>query len=171
MNSPLKFNVAQLLRANTFEQREQTGPAPERIGLEMIAIPQGSELTVEADCTPLGDGLMVDARITGTLEGECARCLQPLQRPLDLKVSQVFAISEDFISGDPAEEGEDVPAVVGEEIDLLQTVIDEAGMVLPFAPTCENGCDITTPEGVEVGTSGEEEEHVDPRWSGLEKFL
>ena len=48
MNSPLKFNVAQLLRANTFEQREQTGPAPERIGLEMIAIPKGSEITVEA---------------------------------------------------------------------------------------------------------------------------
>ena len=69
---------------------------------------------------------MVDARITGTLEGECARCLQPLQRPLDLKGSQVFAISEDFISGDPAEEGEDVPAVLGEEIDLLQGVIDEA---------------------------------------------
>lgn len=171
MNSPLKFNVAQLLRANTFEQREQTGPAPERIGLEMIAVPKGSEITVNADLTPLGEGLMVDARITGTLDGECARCLKPLQRPFDLKVNQVFAISEDFITGDPADEEDDVPSVVGDEIDLLQTVIDEAGVVLPFAPTCEGGCDINTPEGVEVGVSGEEEDRVDPRWSDLEKFL
>ena len=57
MNSPLKFNVAQLLRANSFEQREQTGPAPERIGLEMIAVPKGSEITVNADITPLMPGL------------------------------------------------------------------------------------------------------------------
>ena len=171
MNSPLKFNVAQLLRANAFEQREQTGPAPERIGLEMIAFPQGSELTVNADLTPLGEGLMVDARINGTLTGECARCLKPLERPFELKVNQVFALSEDFITGDPADDEDDVPSVVGEDIDLLQTAIDEAGMTLPFAPICEGGCDISTPEGVEVGVSGEEEERVDPRWSGLEKFL
>ncbi|MFH0410848.1 YceD family protein [Corynebacterium sp. L4756] len=171
MNSPLKFNVAQLLRANTFEQREQTGPAPERIGLEMIAVPQGSEISVAADLTPLGEGIMVDARIEGTLEGECARCLKPLQRPFDLKVNQVFAASDDFITGDEGDQDEDIPSVIGEEIDLLQTVIDEAGMVLPFAPVCEDGCDIDTPEGVDVGVSGEEEDRVDPRWSGLEKFL
>ena len=67
--------------------------------------------------------------------------------------------------------GDEVPEIVNDELDLLQTVIDEAGLGLPFAPVCENGCDIETPEGVTTGVSGEEEDKVDPRWSGLEKFL
>lgn len=96
---------------------------------------------------------------------------QAFAAPIRSPSQPVFAISEGFITGDPADEEDDVPSVVGDEIDLLQTVIDEAGVVLPFAPTCEGGCDINTPEGVEVGVSGEEEERVDPRWSGLEKFL
>ena len=52
--------------------------------------------------------------------------------------------------------------------------IDEAVLSLPFNPTCEGGCDsqatgVPAPDGV----SGEqpEEERVDPRWAGLEKFL
>lgn len=180
MTSPLKFNVAELLRAQGTEampeQRTQTGPAPERIGVEMIAVPKGSELNVEATLTPLGSGVLVDAEITGTLEGECARCLKPLTPPLDLHVSQVFAADEDFVSGDAADpedegSGDEVPEIVDDELDLLQSVIDEAGLNLPFAPTCEGECDIETPEGVNTGVSGEEEDKVDPRWAGLEKFL
>ena len=101
---------------------------------------------------------------------------QELHPDLDLHVSQVFAADEDFIGGDEADaedqgSGDEVPEIVNDELDLLQTVIDEAGLGLPFAPVCENGCDIETPEGVTTGVSGEEEDKVDPRWSGLEKFL
>ena len=49
MTSPLKFDVGELLNAQGAdalpEQRTQTGPAPERIGVEMIAIPKGEGLT------------------------------------------------------------------------------------------------------------------------------
>ena len=179
MNSPLKFDVTELLRSQGAdalpEHRVQTGPAPERIGVEMIAIPQGDELTVDATLTPLGSGVLVDADVTGTLSGECARCLKELHPPLDVHVSQVFAADESFISGDAADaedegSGDEVPEVKDGILDLLPTVIDEAGLTLPFAPTCEDGCDVDTPEGVTTGVSGEEE-RVDPRWSGLEKFL
>ena len=179
MNSPLKFDVTELLRSQGSEalpeHRVQTGPAPERIGVEMIAIPQGNELTVDATLTPLGSGVLVDADVTGTLSGECARCLEELHPELDLHVSQVFAADESFISGDEAEDedqgsGDEVPEIKDGVLDLLQTVIDEAGLTLPFAPTCEGGCEAATPEGVTTGVSGEEE-RVDPRWSGLEKFL
>ena len=50
MTSPLKFDVGELLNAQGAdalpEQRTQTGPAPERIGVEMIAIPKGEELSL-----------------------------------------------------------------------------------------------------------------------------
>ena len=179
MNSPLKFDVTELLRSQGTEalpeHRVQTGPAPERIGVEMIGIPEGAEVTVEATLTPLGSGVLVDADVTGTLSGECARCLAELQPELDLHVSQVFSAEESFVSGDEIEEedrgsGDEVPEIQDGILDLLQTVIDEAGLSLPFAPTCEGGCEVDVPEGVTTGVSGEEE-RVDPRWSGLEKFL
>ncbi|MDO5031451.1 DUF177 domain-containing protein [Corynebacterium sp.] len=183
MKSPLKFDVAELLRSQGSaampEHRVQTGPAPQRIGVEMIAIEEGTEITVDATLTPLGGGVMVDADVTGTLSGECARCLKPLHPELDLHVSQVFAADESFITDDgeddSAEEdqgsGDEVPMIEDDELDLLQTVIDEAGLSLPFAPVCESGCDVELPEGVTTGVSGEEEDRPDPRWAGLEKFL
>ena len=179
MNSPLKFDVTELLRSQGAEalpeHRVQTGPAPERIGVEMIGIPQGAEVKVDATLTPLGSGVLVDADITGTLSGECARCLAELHPALDLHVSQVFSADESFISGDDTEEedrgsGDEIPEIEDGVLDLLQTVIDEAGLALSFAPTCEDGCEVDVPDGVTTGVSGEEE-RVDPRWSGLEKFL
>ena len=131
------------------EQRTQTGPAPERIGVEMIAIPKGEDLTVAATLTPLGSGVLVDADISGVLTGECARCLKELHPQLDLHVTQVFAADESFVSGDDADSddagsGDEIPEIQDDELDLLQAVIDEAGLNLPFAPVCEDGCDIQT---------------------------
>lgn len=178
MNSPFVFNVAALLRGETMpEQRTQTGPAPERIGVEMIAIESGDDVTVDATLTPLGTGILVDADVTGTLTGECARCLATLHPQLDVHVNQFFAADEDSITGDPEEDadqgsGDETPLINVDELDLLQTVIDEVGLTLPFNPTCEGACanEVPTREGITTGVSGEEE-RVDPRWSGLEKFL
>lgn len=181
MSSPFVFNVAALLRGGSGavmpEQRTQTGPTPVRIGPEMIAIPEGAEVTVAATLTPLGEGILVDADVTGQLSGQCVRCLRELHPQLDLHVSQVFSDSPDFIVGDPDEDeggGDEVPEVIDDEIDLLQSVVDEAGLNLPFNPTCEGGCptdgetEVPPPDGV----SGEDEKNLpDPRWAGLEKFL
>lgn len=192
MTSPFIFNVASLLRGadahGAAVYRCVTGPAPERIGVEMLAIAAGSPVTVDATLRSLGSGISVDAHITGILSGECARCLSPLQEELDLEVHQVFAADDSFISGDSDEEadhgsGDEIPAVVDDQIDLLQAVIDEAGLSLPFAPQCADGCDfeLNDAPGISAGRSyrdystGEDDPEaaqpaIDPRWSGLEKF-
>lgn len=179
MSNPFKFNVAELLHgtgADGMPQfRTQSGPTPQRIGVEMIAVPAGGEVTVEATLTPLGGAIMVDAEVTGTLDGECVRCLRELHPPLNLHITQVYANDPDFIDGDPADagdegSGDEIPLIDNDELDIVQAVIDEAGLSLPFNPVCEDGCDIDTPEGVSTGVSGEDAP-VDSRWSGLEKFL
>lgn len=178
MNSPLVFNVAELLRRNDGlpEQRTQVGPSPARIGPEMIAIAEGAEITVDATLTPIGSGVLVDADVSATLLGECVRCLRELTPEVSLHVSQVFADHDDLISGDDAEDDEeDVPKVVDDLIDLEQTVTDEAGLSLPFNPTCEGGCpndetEVPAPDGVS-GEVDPDDDTVDPRWAGLEKFL
>ncbi|WP_115686239.1 DUF177 domain-containing protein [Corynebacterium senegalense] len=175
--NPFVFDVAEALGGDglpvTFTQ---TGPSPSRIGPEMIALPEGGEVTVEAVVTPLGSGVMVDATATGRLAGECARCLAPLTPEFDVTVNQVFSGGGDFIVGDPeAEEdkgsGDEVPEMVGTTVDLEQAFVDEMGMNLPFNPTCLPECaadsEVPEPDGV----SGEENDLLDPRWAGLEKFL
>ncbi|MGP6172875.1 YceD family protein [Corynebacterium sp. A21] len=172
MTSPFKFNVAALPRAGGMPvQRTQTGPSPTRIGPEMIAIPEGGEVTVDASLTSLGGGFLVDADISATLHGECSRCLRTLTPEHRLHVSAVFSDSDDFITGDVGDEDEvdELPRVDRDIIDLLQPVIDKAGLSLPFNPVCQGGCpddaEVPAPDGVSGDKVG-----VDPRWAGLEKF-
>lgn len=172
MSNPFVFNVAALLRGSGMpEQRTQTGEAAERIGVQMIAIEPGTPVTVEATLTPLGEGIMVDALIKTQLKGQCSRTLVELNPDYEISVNEVFAATDTFIQGDEADEDDEIPMVVGDNIDLTQTVIDAVGLDLPFNPTCEYfgleapDVDVPAPDGV----SGEED-RPDPRWAGLEKF-
>lgn len=170
MESPFIFDVAQLIRQDLPQQVRQVGPSPQRIGPEMIAIAQGEEVTVDAILTPLGGGVMVDATVEAELSGECVRCLRPLSPRVELSLNQVFSINDDFITGDDVEEEDELPRVEENRIDIEQAVTDEAGLNLPFNPTCEGGCPEDSETPAPDGLSGEKV-GVDPRWAGLEKFL
>ncbi|AKK03453.1 YceD family protein [Corynebacterium epidermidicanis] len=174
MTSPFIFDCAALLRGGLMpETRTQTGPSPARIGIAMMAIDEGEEVSVAATLTPLGEGIMVDADVTAKLTGQCARCLDALHPERTFHINEVFAASADFIQGDdPDSEEDELPMVVDNRIDLLQSVIDVVGLELPFNPTCQDfglECsddEVPAPDGV----SGEENDLIDPRWAGLEKF-
>lgn len=175
--NPFVFDVAEVVRGDGLpETLTQTGPSPSRIGPAMIAIPEGAEVEVEATVTPLGSGVLVDATATAQLQGQCVRCLRPLTPTETITISQVFSGSDDFISGDAEDDvdagsGDEVPRIVNDTVDLEQAFVDEAGLNLPFNPSCQPECppgsDVPAPDGV----SGEQEDRVDPRWAGLEKFL
>ena len=185
-NSPFVFDVSDPMRSGMVEHRTQTGPSPTRIGPEMIAIPEGHDVTVDATLTPLGEAIMVDATIHARLQGECVRCLKTITPDATLTVSQVFATTPDFVVGDPddEEETEAVPLIQHDMVDLLQSVIDEAGITLPFNPVCPDGCadDAEVPGLDHLDDDSDDSEDsddsdsgaarpIDPRWSGLEKFL
>lgn len=176
-NNPFEFDVSGVLNGDGLpETVTHTGPSPSRIGPEMIAIPAGREVEVEATLTPLGSGVMVDATLTAQLEGQCVRCLKELTPTETLRISEVYAADDDFITGDAEEEedqgsGDEIGRVEGDTVDLEQAFVNEAGLTLPFNPTCQPECegdtDVPSPDGV----SGEENNLVDPRWADLEKFL
>lgn len=176
-NNPFEFDVSGVLNGDGLpETVTHTGPSPSRIGPEMIAIPAGREVEVEATLTPLGSGVMVDATLTAQLEGQCVRCLKELTPTETLRISEVYAADDDFIAGDAEEEedqgsGDEIGRVEGDTVNLEQAFVNEAGLNLPFNPTCQPECegdtDVPTPDGI----SGEENNLVDPRWADLEKFL
>ncbi|GAB3080770.1 YceD family protein [Corynebacterium aquatimens] len=175
--NPLIFDVADVMRGDGLPVTvTQTGPSPTRIGPHMIAFPEGEQVTVEATLTPLGSGVLVDATLEGQLRGQCSRCLRELTPQESVAISQVFSASDDFITGDAEEaedigSGDEVPLISDDKVDLEQAFIDEAGLTLPFNPTCQPECpedtDVPRPDGV----AGEDNDLPDPRWAGLEKFL
>ncbi|WP_342319987.1 YceD family protein [Corynebacterium mayonis] len=175
--NPFVFDVSEAINGDGLPVTlRQTGPSPSRIGPEMIALEKGAEVTVEAVVTPLGSGVLVDATASGTLAGECVRCLAPLSPGFTMSVNVVFSGSEDFIGGDALTEqekgsGDEIPAMVDNTVDLEQAFVDEMGMNLPFNPTCEPECDVDADVPEPDGISGAESNAVDPRWAALEKFL
>lgn len=163
---PLRFDVGSILSDGHPTHVTRTGPVGSRIGLPMIGIEPGTEVTLDAQLVPLGDGLMVDATVTAPLHGQCSRCLDDLNSNCEFRINEVFAATEDFIGGEEAEDGDEVPSLDRDQLDLTQTLIDAAGLSLPFNPTCE---DYDLPCNNEV-TPDEPEDLIDPRWAGLEKF-
>ena len=179
MTSPFVYDVKALLtQQQSPEQTTHTGPAPRRIGAEMLAIEEGAEVTIDAVLHSLGSGIMADADVSAVLRGECSRCLSPLERPMTVRISQVFSADDDFITGDAEDDedegsGDEIPQVSHEDtIDLLQTLTDELVAALPFNPVCEGGCPDDSLTPAPDGVSGEDDvqERIDPRWAGLEKF-
>ncbi|AZA11710.1 YceD family protein [Corynebacterium gerontici] len=163
--SPFVFEVGTVLRSGLMEVRQLEGDTPVRIGPEMIAVPEGAPVSVEARLNPLGDAIMVDASLDAQLSGQCVRCLAELSPKVHLEVQEVFAADEDFIQGEDAEEAEETPLIEHDTIDLTQLFLDEAGLNLPFSPVCEGECEGDVPE------PDTEDEVRDVRWAGLEKFL
>ena len=176
MSNPLVLDVADTIRhpGTTFDRRI-SGPAPVRLGLEMIAAPEGSPVVGDVQLINLGEGLMVNADLTIRLVGQCARCLAEINDDLKLDIHTVYGFSDDFISGDPDDEEDPQPVVIDEQIDLTQLIIDEVGTLLPFSPTCEEfdrECDESTPEPDGIAEDVETKTpSIDPRWAALaDKF-
>lgn len=179
-NNPFQLDVRGALRTTGLPQHLTTsGAAPLRLGGEMLGVAEGAPVEIVADVTNLGESLLVDATLHATATGQCSRCLSPLEEPLELHVSDVFGTSPDFITSDDGQEdGDDAdddfePLFVEEDrVDLTQLFVDEAGLNLPFNPTCADygrECDDATPEP--DGISEEQAAAPDPRWAGLaDKF-
>ena len=158
------------------EHRTQTGACPENIGLEMISFPQGAEVTLEVDLAPLGEGINATGTVTGVARAQCSCCLTEHEIETELPFSQIFALTDTFITthGEPDDESdeelEDIPRVENNFMDLTQVIIDEAGTTFPFNPTCDSLTGDPCPEDAAVPEADDPEELIDPRWAGLAKF-
>lgn len=176
-DNPFLIDVAEAMRGDGLPITvTQVGPSPSRIGPQMIAIPKGEQVEVEATVIPLGNGVMVDATARAELTGQCVRCLKELHPVETVRIEQVFSAGDNFITGDAEVDedkgsGDEIMRIVDDKVDLEQAFVDEAGLNWPFNPTCQPECagdsDVPQPDGV----SGEEADRVDPRWADLEKFL
>ena len=90
--SPLVLDVSRLgRRPGSIRTIQQTVPSPARIGLDLIAIPQGADLDLDLRLESVSEGVLVSGTVSGPTRGECARCLEPITGEVEVVLTELFA--------------------------------------------------------------------------------
>lgn len=135
----------------------------------MIGIPAGTEIDFDLRLESVSEGVLVTGTVGGHAQGQCSRCLDPLDRDVSVFLTELFAYP-DSETDLTADEEEEVERIVDEMIDLEQVVIDAVATDLPLSPLCTPDCPGLCPEcGVKLADAGPDHAHdiIDPRWAKL----
>ncbi|GAB2629642.1 DUF177 domain-containing protein [Prescottella soli] len=143
-------------------------PAPSRIGLDLVAIEEGTDVELDLRLESVSEGVLVTGSVRADTVGECSRCLEPFDDSVSLHLTELFAYP-DSATEETTEEDE-IYRVVDDEIDLEPVIVDAVGLELPLQPLCSDDCEGLCPEcGIRlaIAESGHGHETMDPRWAGL----
>jgi uncharacterized protein len=145
--------------------------APEKIGLDLIAIPAGAEIDLDLTLQAVSEGVLVTGSVSAPIEGECSRCLESFTDDLELEITELFAYPDS--ATEQTTEEDEIYRLVDDMIDIEPVITDAVGLELPLQPLCEPDCAGLCPEcGVRMAIAGPDHTHeiLDPRWAGLAKF-
>jgi len=143
-------------------------PAPEALGLELIAIPKGSDVELDIVLTSVSEGVYINGRVRGSRVGECGRCLNEINESFDVPLAELYAYA-DSTTEETTDEDE-VGRMQGDLIDLEPAVRDAVVLTLPTTPLCRPDCPGLCPEcGVHFDDLPADHSHevVDARWAAL----
>ena len=170
--SPWVFSTRELGRragAMRTVHRDVAAPADDnRIGLDVIGVPAGAVIAMDVRLESASEGVYVSGTVSAPLTGECARCLDELSDELTVEIGELFAYPDSVT--DETTDDDELPRVVGEHVDVEQTVRDAVVLALPLAPLCVDDCAGLCPEcGGRRADLGPDHGHdtLDPRWAAL----
>jgi uncharacterized protein len=147
-----------------------TVPAPADLGLGgVVGVPEGTDLELDLRLESVMEGVLVSGTARAALTGECARCLNRVDREIDVDVQELFAYpNRGTVNGADAD-ADEVEVVKGDLVDLEGAVRDAVVLALPQAPLCRDDCPGLCPQcGAHlVDDPGHVHETSDPRWAAL----
>lgn len=110
-------------------------------------------------------------QVSGTLLGECRRCLEPVETKFDQELTLVFVEGQD--ASDSAEEGTFGYDPRAGMLDLQGAVREEVLLAIDPYVVCDPECPGLCPKcgaNLEEGDCGCTEEETDPRWDTLREL-
>ncbi|MDV7098825.1 DUF177 domain-containing protein [Gordonia amicalis] len=155
-------------RPGTMSEVHRTVTTTDKLGVEMIGIPAGSEVDLDLRLESVSEGILVTGTVCGETSGQCARCLEPIDGTVTVFLTELFAY-RDSVTEQTTEE-DDVHRIVDDRIDLEQSIIDAVAMELPMSPLCSPDCPgLCQVCGIRLAVAepGHAHELIDPRWAGL----
>ena len=150
-----------------------TVPAPAELGIDILSVPEGSPVTLDLRLEAVMEGVLVTGTARVGLEGECARCLDPITDPVDVTFQELFLYDDqrrDSTGQHEADEDDEVSTLEDDLLDLEPLLRDAVVLALPFQPLCEDDCPgLCTECGASLKEDPEHthEEPIDPRWAAL----
>ncbi|MFT4044044.1 MAG: YceD family protein [Gordonia sp. (in: high G+C Gram-positive bacteria)] len=157
-------------RPGTMTEVHRTVVGTERIGVEMIAIPAGTDVDLDLRLESVSEGVLVTGTVCGETEGQCVRCLEPIEGTVCVFLTELFAYP--YSDTEQTTDADDIHRIDDDRIDLEQSVIDAVALELPISPLCVEDCAGLCPEcGVRLAIAepGHGHDVIDPRWAGLAK--
>jgi uncharacterized protein len=159
------------LRRQTGARREERRAG--RVGeLSVVGsvVPASAEVVADIRLDSISGGIEVTASICALWQGECRRCLRPLNGDLHCEVRELYRPRAEHEAPDA---DEDTYPLARDHLDLRPLVRDALLLELPLAPLCQEDCRGLCPTcGADLneGSCGCPPAVVDPRWAALESL-
>ncbi len=140
--------------------------APAELGIEILGVPEGSPVQLDLRLEAVMDGVLVTGTATADVEGECARCLEPIEDEVTVDFQELYL----YDPADGDDQDDDVSRLEGDLLDLEPVLRDAVVLALPFQPLCQDDCPGLCAEcGARLADDPDHrhDDAVDPRWSAL----
>ena len=170
--SPYQFSMRELVRRPGEQRKASTVfPAPAVLGTDVIGVPVGADVKLEASFESVSEGIWVHGPVTAEAVGECSRCLDEVRIAIAPVVQGLF-VYPDAIAEDEDEDAQDVFEFDGDAIDLEELARDAVVTELPFIPLCRPDCPGLCDQcGVRLADNPDHAHDViDPRWLALTRL-
>lgn len=180
--NPFLLNTHELpRRAGEMKEYQLDITTSVRIGVPLIAVPEGDVIEVDARLESVTEGILLSADIYAVAIGECIRCLDPVEEIVERKIQELYRYEPTNEKGrkkrreddDVDLDMEDEFQMEGDLMNLEIPIIDAIILALPVNPLCSEECLGLCPECGEKWENlpeGHAHEVVDARWAGLEKL-
>ncbi|HEY5420980.1 MAG TPA: DUF177 domain-containing protein, partial [Marmoricola sp.] len=155
-------------RPGSQRQKSLRAEAPAELGIEVLRVPEGAPVEIDLRLEAVMEGVLVTGEADADLEGECVRCLEPIEDTVHVDFQELFVYDDPDTRG--IDDDEDVSRLEGDLLDLEPVLRDTVVLALPFQPLCREDCAGLC---VECGANlNENPEHAhearsDPRWDAL----
>ncbi|MGH3423247.1 MAG: YceD family protein [Nocardioidaceae bacterium] len=156
-------------RAGTQRQASRRIPAPADLGIDMLGVPEGSDIDLALRLEAVMEGVLVTGTASVHLSGECVRCLDTVEDDLVVDLQELYAYDDD----PDAPEDDETSRLEGDLLDLEPVLRDAVVLALPHNPLCGPDCPGLCPEcGARLADDPEHThgEVLDPRWAALSQL-
>jgi uncharacterized protein len=153
-------------RPGTMQKVRRDIDAPADLGTDVIGIPEGAALELDLRLEAVMEGVLVSGTIRGRAAGECVRCLDDVDYPVDADLQELFV----YPGRTPEGAEDELHELEGDLINLEPVLRDAVVLTLPFQPVCRQDCPGLCSEcGARLADDpGHHHQSADPRWAALQ---
>jgi uncharacterized protein len=160
-------------RPGSQRQVTLTVPAPADLGIEVLNVPEGAPVDLDLRLEAVMEGVLVTGTAQAVVEGECARCLEPIRDEIEVTFQELFVYDDhrDALRDQQGDDEDGETSLLQDDLlDLEPVLRDAVVLALPFQPLCRDDCPGLCPEcGARLADDPDHahEAAIDPRWAAL----